>query len=230
MLNVQQGLRGLLSNISCCGKNVSHTHDNMFSLLPMMKNRWANSKDIFHFYTGPLALHTLFHDSNDPHLIYGWGRTKENQLGEGNKLKQNISPNDPELICKVDSSVLSMSCGPFHSLISLKNGENISFGRNEYAEVGNKGSNISKASFFIKDTNNNLETFKQAVAGTEFSLGLSQNGNIYSWGRNSEGQLGRNDDFTEIPSKIQNLPPIQYISAGWGHCLAISGLLLLINC
>lgn len=65
----------------------------------------------------------------------------------------------------------------------------------------------------------------QGSAGTDFTLVLAQNGNVYSWGANGNGQLGRttmngNDD--PIPGAVANVTNAVQVSAGEGHACAVT--------
>jgi len=55
------------------------------------------------------------------------------------------------------------------------------------------------------------ESFKDLSAGTNFSLALSTNGEIYSWGDNRDGQLG---DGTNTNKRFPNLVSIENLQDG----------------
>jgi len=66
------------------------------------------------------------------------------------------------------------------------------------------------------------EIFIVAVsAGTNHSLFLDKNGNVYSCGTNTYGQLGFSKGNKDKPSKIANLQKIIAICAGGGHSLCL---------
>ena len=57
--------------------------------------------------------------------------------------------------------------------------------------------------------------------GTDFTLLLLHNGEVYSWGHNEYGQLGRDfGENSEIPMKI-NISGIVAIAAGQHHALLL---------
>ena len=60
-------------------------------------------------------------------------------------------------------------------------------------------------------------------AGKAFSLILDGEGNLYSWGSNSYGQLALQDSNQQVwsPKKVSSIGPIQKLGIGTGHCLAI---------
>lgn len=64
---------------------------------------------------------------------------------------------------------------------------------------------------------------KSVAAGQNFSLVLLENGDVYSFGNNSFGQLGQGN-WTQLasPTKIENLPSIKAIAAGATHALLLT--------
>lgn len=66
----------------------------------------------------------------------------------------------------------------------------------------------------------------QVACGMKHALALTNNGELYSWGYNNEGQLGLGSD-TEIeikPKLVSSLVavPIAFIACGGYHSIAIS--------
>lgn len=66
----------------------------------------------------------------------------------------------------------------------------------------------------------------QIACGMKHALALTNNGELYSWGSNSEGQLGLGVDIRyEIKPKLINTlagVPIAFIACGGYHSIAIS--------
>ena len=67
------------------------------------------------------------------------------------------------------------------------------------------------------------QSWKEVKAGSEFSLGLKDDGTLWSWGFNGNGQLGILTENTEEPFPVQvgNDDNWRTISAGGHHVLAI---------
>ena len=71
---------------------------------------------------------------------------------------------------------------------------------------------------------------KQISSGENFTLFLTEKGNVYSMGIGTEGQLGinninnlfNNEILAQKPLKIENLNDIKLISTGEKHCFALS--------
>uniref|UniRef100_A0A8C6HDX1 Uncharacterized protein n=1 Tax=Mus spicilegus TaxID=10103 RepID=A0A8C6HDX1_MUSSI len=66
----------------------------------------------------------------------------------------------------------------------------------------------------------------QVSCGHYHSLALSEGGHVFSWGRNSEGQLGlgKNSRSQAIPQKVKSLEgiPLAQVAAGGTHSFALS--------
>jgi alpha-tubulin suppressor-like RCC1 family protein len=61
------------------------------------------------------------------------------------------------------------------------------------------------------------------AAGGSHSLLLCNNGSVFACGSSAFGQLGLNDTIPRwTPTLIPSLPPIQEVSAGISHNLALS--------
>ena len=60
-------------------------------------------------------------------------------------------------------------------------------------------------------------------SGYEHVMALTADGYVYTWGKNTYGQLGSADDRErETPEKVQGLAGIIDISSGNNHCMALS--------
>ncbi|MFC5468275.1 RCC1 domain-containing protein [Cohnella suwonensis] len=67
------------------------------------------------------------------------------------------------------------------------------------------------------------EKVSQVAAGFDHSLALTENGTVYAWGDNTYGQVGIGSakGIVSGPQKIEGLPPIAEIGAGFRHSLAL---------
>jgi alpha-tubulin suppressor-like RCC1 family protein len=60
-------------------------------------------------------------------------------------------------------------------------------------------------------------------AGAEFSVALLANGQVMTWGRSNNGQLGSGGTATRrVPGVVSGLPAIAAIGCGRDHALAVS--------
>lgn len=73
-------------------------------------------------------------------------------------------------------------------------------------------------------------TIASIKAGEQFTIALTSNGDVYTWGRGREGQLGLGGrENVSVPTRVDALAHevVTQIGAGWQHalCLAASGRL-----
>jgi alpha-tubulin suppressor-like RCC1 family protein len=101
--------------------------------------------------------------------------------------------------------------GYHHNLIICANGKINSFGRNNFGQLGlgNSNDHNTPTLIGIHDI-----FFTNVSAGEFHSIALDSNGNVWTWGRNSEGQLGDSTYINRlIPKKIEGFDSIIQISA-----------------
>ncbi len=168
--------------------------------------------------------------TSDGH-VYLSGRNHTN-LSTGIVNEPTIIPN---LI--LPHTIISISVGDNHSLLVTSDGLVYSFGNNIHGQlgIGNmiKATRGSQSYASIIQPNNNfrdkptlIRTLKNVVltsAGNEYSLALTADGRVYSFGNNYRGQLGL-DDYVDrdIPTLIPGLKNVISISTGFSHSLALT--------
>ena len=148
--------------------------------------------------------------------IYSFGNNFNGELGYGNYDDTNIPTLIPNLY-----NIIQISSGANHSLALSNDGKIYSFGINNNGQLG-LGDNSSRniPTLILKIPNNII----QISAGGDHSLALSNDGKIYSFGKNNKGQLGLGN-YTDIniPTLISKMSNnIIQISAGAKHSLCLS--------
>ena len=93
-----------------------------------------------------------------------------------------------------------------------------SWGNNNYGQIGNGGDRYTYVCTPIQIMIGTK--FTQISACYTYSLAIDSEGNLWSWGENSYGQLGRGGTTT-IPAIVKEGTKFAQISAGNGHSLAI---------
>ena len=149
--------------------------------------------------------------------VWGWGTNGYGELGLGNFATPQQNPVQIPIDC-----VIAISAGGTFSLFLKSDGTVWSAGHNGYGQLGRSTGHvyvpeIGKVDFVISVTS--------ISAGGNHAVGLRSDGTVYSWGRNSEGQLGRGLDFawTNVPSLVANLSNVAFVATGWVHSIAILG-------
>ena len=110
------------------------------------------------------------------------------RLGHGD---ENTQP-EPRLITMLSGLVVRMiSAGVNHSLVITSTGDLYSWGSDRFGQLGYGGGDAGKGSLHPKKVEHLKKHVVVAIAaGDAHSVCFTDNGEIYSWGCNKEGQLG----------------------------------------
>ncbi len=149
--------------------------------------------------------------------VYSWGYNGNGQLG----LENNINRNIPTLVSKMPKDIIQISAGSFHTLALTKNGKMYTFGSNNYGQLGfGDYVDINIPTLVMEAPNNVI----QISTGHNYSLCLTNDGHIYSFGINTLGQLGLGDyNIRNVPTLVLAVPNnIVQISAGGDSSFALS--------
>lgn len=124
------------------------------------------------------------------------------------------------------ANVKQVSMGNSHSLFLTEDGEILSCGIDDYGRLGTGAS--SNATVPAPLTELVDETIVQVAAGNAHSIALTDDGKIYTWGRNDAGQLGHSDSYIDIYSmeeyprqvKSEDLQKetVAHVTAGYQRC------------
>ena len=163
--------------------------------------------------------------------VYTWGDNGDGQLGDGttndSPLPICISNKENELKGK---KIISISAGGYHTVAIDEEGKVYTWGNNEVGQLGDGTTTNSVLPICISDKENELKG-KRIVdisAGYGHTVAIDEEGKVYTWGDNGDGQLGdgtTND--SPLPICISNKEnelkgkKIISISAGEGHTVAI---------
>ena len=176
--------------------------------------------------------------------VYTWGYNANGQLGNNTSdgSSTNIFHPTPSRVFATGKSTaaagpwlkaVQVSAGGWHALAIDEDGNTWAWGYNGHGELGNgttTGDPVPVRVQYPKDAGTVAAT--QISAGFYHSLALDKEGNAWSWGRNSYGQLGDNTTSdrhspVKVLASAQStssaepwLNPVQ-ISAGWQHSLAV---------
>lgn len=153
--------------------------------------------------------------------VYVFGINGAGQLGLGH----NDNIETPTLL-ELDN-ISEVSAGREHSLLLDINGQVYSFGDNSYGQLG-LGDNFNRNKPIVLPIVyfNNKQPIRVS-AGGHHSLLLTKDGEIYSFGNNTSGQLGLGDNNNRnIPTLVSahsfNKKHIVQVSAGYAHSLVLT--------
>ncbi|XP_025832237.1 E3 ubiquitin-protein ligase HERC2 [Agrilus planipennis] len=154
--------------------------------------------------------------------LYTWGRGHYGRLGHGKSddcfLPTVVSALSGQHVVKV-----ACSSGDAHTLCVTNQGKIYSWGDGDYGKLGRGGSDGSKIPKLIEELQNVEIT--QVYCGTQFSLAVSKEGQVYSWGKGEGWRLGHStDEHVRFPQLVEKLKDkrVRCISLGIGHALALT--------
>lgn len=152
-------------------------------------------------------------------FVYTWGNNSYGQLGNNSTVASNI----PVKVNKGDyqgtaylgddpnNKIIKAIAGDGHCIAVAQDGIVYTWGNNSKGQLGNE-SNVNSlipvkvrmgeyaGTAFLGDNSSNKIT--DVAIGNSHSLAIDQQGKVYAWGLNSEGQLGNNTkDNKNVPIK-----------------------------
>lgn len=132
--------------------------------------------------------------------LYACGKNDYGQLGLGhNRLTKvaTVVSHPNELVCFV-------ACGYYHSVVVTTSGRTFSFGRNDYGQLG-IGNKVHQNTLNVVALSANLKMVR-ATCGCYHTVLLSEQGQVFVFGRNNKGQLGNRgsaDSLLPVPLKVR---------------------------
>jgi len=121
------------------------------------------------------------------------------------------------------NKIVQVACGVAHSLILTRFGMVFSTGSGLRGALGHGDQNDKTEATRIKALTS--VPVAQIACGDDFSLAVSVTGELFTWGGNKYGQLGRRKDIDVLnsPDPLSHLPEaIRFASAGAAHSAIIS--------
>ena len=197
--------------------------DNLERLIPTkIDSTHYGNKKIIEISAGSLHSLILTEDGE----VYAFGNNKKGQLG--------LNDTDERLVpTKIDSNyygnkkITQISTGDSHSLILTEDGEVYAFGYNGKGQLGLNNKTDRLVPTKIDSTHYGNKKIAQIFAGSLHSFVLTEDGEIYAFGLNGNGQLGLNDKTDRlVPTKIDSThygnKKITQISLGGLHSLILT--------
>ncbi|XP_036396582.1 RCC1 and BTB domain-containing protein 1 isoform X6 [Megalops cyprinoides] len=154
--------------------------------------------------------------------LYAWGHNGYSQLGNGTT-NQGVSP---VLVSAnlLNKKVTEVACGSHHSMALTSEGEVYAWGYNNCGQVGS-GSTANQPT--PRKVSNCLQ-YKVVVSiacGQTSSMAVVDNGVVYGWGYNGNGQLGMGNNGNLLtPCRLAALQGycVLQIALGYAHSLALT--------
>ncbi|XP_056891228.1 probable E3 ubiquitin-protein ligase HERC3 [Takifugu flavidus] len=158
----------------------------------------------------------LLHDGS----VYTCGSNSCGQLGHN---KPGITP---EFVGALDTQKITLvSCGQAHSLAVNEQGQVFAWGA---GEEGQLGLGTTETAVRIPRLIKRLcdHRIAQVMCGNQHCIALSKDGQLFTWGQNTSGQLGlgKGEPSKLFPQPLKSLAgiPLAKITAGGDHSFALS--------
>ncbi|ARF14915.1 Ig-like domain-containing protein [Sporosarcina ureae] len=151
--------------------------------------------------------------------VWTWGSNGYGQLGYATVGNKN---DDPMMVADLPP-IVAISTGDSHTLAVDENGAVWAWGRNAFGQLGRVTPLISSTEPLRINGGSDFSNIVAVTAGSEHSVALKTDGTVFTWGRNSFGQLGNGEtgDENVVPQKVPGLTNIIEITAGNNHTLAL---------
>lgn len=154
--------------------------------------------------------------------VFSWGHNGYCQLGNGSTNQGSI----PALITINLSGhkIVQVTCGSHHSMALSSSGEIYAWGQNNCGQVGS-GSTSNQASPRKITSCIGHRRATWIACGQTSSMAVLDNGDVFGWGYNGNGQLGLGNNVNQPnPCRVSGLQGvfITQVACGYAHTLALS--------
>lgn len=181
---------------------------------PSSTSTWYSHSVAFKAYSTPFGTYST-------HNLSSWGYNAFGQLGID-------STSNKKVPVPLGSSYrfAGFSVGSNHTLafVPFRNTSSVwAWGYNGYGQLGN-GTSGSAESSKVPRGISGLPNVTAVAAGGYHSMALANYSSLYTWGRNSNGQLGNDSlENASLPQSVDNpaLKNVRRIAAGGLHSIAL---------
>ncbi|ESO92636.1 hypothetical protein LOTGIDRAFT_120493 [Lottia gigantea] len=112
--------------------------------------------------------------------------------------------------------VKHVALGTSHSAILSEEGECYMLGTNQFGQLGCDDTLLPRQPYHITLFNDKIHTL---ACGDTFTVAALQDGEVYTWGKGSRGRLGRPDQQSNLPMKVNitGEEPFQVVCISCSH-------------
>ena len=124
--------------------------------------------------------------------LFSWGANPSGELGNGNTTSSNV-PVAVTMTAFGTKTIQKLAVGGYHTLVLTQDFFLFGWGTNASGQLGLNSTGLTSSPAAVTQTGAlSGKTVTDIAAGYYHSLALSQNGQVFSWGQNTYGQLGNN--------------------------------------
>ncbi|XP_009870873.1 PREDICTED: X-linked retinitis pigmentosa GTPase regulator, partial [Apaloderma vittatum] len=152
--------------------------------------------------------------------LYMFGSNNWGQLGLGSK--NTVTKPTCVKALKPEKTKLAV-CGRNHTLVYTEKGNVYAAGGNSEGQLG-LGDTEERTTFHVISFFTNQHKIKQLAAGSYTSAAVTEDGQLFVWGDNSEGQIGlAGEACVNVPCQVDIGKPVSSVSCGYYHSALITG-------
>ncbi|MCP3057741.1 hypothetical protein LXT21_03005 [Myxococcus sp. K38C18041901] len=138
----------------------------------------------------------------DDGVVWAWGQNAEGQLGRG---QSSAAPQPTPLPLALPTLVRDVAAGAGHSLALDESGRVWAWGRNNRGQVGSAQTGAPVLTPFQVPLTGR---FVAIAARADYSLAVDEQGALWAWGQNVDGELGqRTSDTQAHPTPVKVVLP-----------------------
>ncbi|XP_064826628.1 RCC1 and BTB domain-containing protein 1-like isoform X3 [Oncorhynchus masou masou] len=206
----------LVFGLNC--SNCLGTGDSQSTMVPKKLDSLQGKKVVSLSYgSGP---HVLL--ATEGGELFAWGHNGYSQLGNGTT-NQGVSP----ILVSTNlqnKKITQVACGSHHSLALTHDGEVFAWGYNNCGQVGS-GATANQPTPRRVTTCLQGKVVMGIACGQTSSMAVLDNGEVFGWGYNGNGQLGVGNNGNQLTpcrlAALQGLCVLQ-IASGYAHSLALT--------
>ncbi|CAF0918769.1 unnamed protein product [Rotaria sordida] len=208
-----------------------HENEHNASTIYLLGRTYLTKNEKFYIRNDPI-IHMA---AGDRHTIivtesgrtYSFGDNNSGQLGLGHmNYTEKVSYIKSLKFVNTGEKVILAACGHDSSLVATNQGSLYAFGSNNHCQLGIE----SKESTTVYPYPVKIEYFHSTMSWKQISMGakhtcvLDNNGVVYVWGLNEDGQCGqaRKHNIIRIPTKLRLEYSTIAISCGYYHTALIT--------
>jgi RCC1 and BTB domain-containing protein len=151
---------------------------------------------------------------------FTWGTGEHGQLGHGDEINYST----PKLVEGLaGKKAKQVACGWNHTIVRTEDGRVYSFGNGEYGQLGHCNFD-NKFTPTLVEVPLERKHVVQVACGWNYSMVLTSEGLLYSWGSGEDGRLGHGSEHDYcIPSLVESLMfyKVVNISSKCSHSVAL---------
>jgi len=172
---------------------------------------------------------------SDDGAVFAWGINNDGQIGNNSDGDNILTPVQTLGMDGVGylTGIVAISAGAFHSIALSEDGGVLAWGLNIFGQIGDNTiwtDRFTPVQVVGVGGTGYLNGIISVSAGAYHSIALSEDGTVFAWGTDNDGQIGNNSagDNVLTPTQVigvdgvDHLNDIVEIGGGAGHSLAVT--------